>query len=59
MQTTEAIHAGFQITVYPIAFGIYRYFATNLKRHEQGRVEANDELEAIDKVMQMIDNDEV
>lgn len=55
----NAMHAGYVITVYPIAYGWYKFQATSLKHHASGKVQANDNAEAIDKVMQLIDNDEI
>ena len=52
----NAEHKGFICTVYPIAYGHYRYICTNAYgQRANGMVEANDEAEAMDKVFQIID----
>ena len=47
---------GYICTVYPIAYGHYRYLCTNAQGQQlKGIVEANDEAEAMSLVFQGID----
>jgi hypothetical protein len=55
----NAQHAGYIITVYPLAHGWWKYQATSIKHFASGMFEAFDDADAIDKVMQLIDNDEI
>jgi hypothetical protein len=53
-------HAGYTITVVRTnAYNVYKYYVTSLKHHASGYIKANDEAEAQNKVMLLIDNDEV
>jgi hypothetical protein len=48
-------YKGFIITVWPIAYGWYKYMATSTTDHKTGKVEAVDDLAAYDKVKEIID----
>ena len=52
-------HAGYIITVTPITvYGWYKYYATGQAKLPMiGKVQANDEAEAYDKVCMMIDEE--
>ena len=51
-------HAGYIITVTPLAYGWYKYYATGQGKPPMiGKLQANDEAEALDKVCMMIDEE--
>ena len=51
-------HHGYIITVVQLAYGWYKYYATGQGRPPMiGKVQANDDAEAYDKVCMMIDEE--